>query len=354
MKITKLKGKVQTVLGLIEADDLGVVLPHEHIFWDLRSYLIEPSKSDDRKMVYQRISLHNLSWVRSHIESSLDNLRLTDEKTAIGEVKRFKKAGGNTIVDVTPDNIGRNPLGLVSVAQATGLNIIMGTAYYIERSYHPEMNMDSRTKEDIAEEFMRDILLGVGNSGVRAGIIGEIGCSWPLTENERKVLRAAVMAQQHTGVALTVHPGRHKDAPLDIANKLIEIGADPARTVIDHIDDRIPIQDRRTRSKIAEMGYYLEFDLFGFNGLYPQLTPEDKPSDSIRISEIMELISDGYLNQILISQDISLKVALSCFGGIGYSHILDTTLPLMRQKGMTEEQIQTIMIENPKRLLCCT
>lgn len=177
MKITKLdKGTIQTVLGSIKVDDLGIVLPHEHFFIDQTMWFIEPSEPEDKEMARQPISLENLWWVRSHKSSSLDNLRLMsiDEETAINEAMRFKKAGGNTIVELTPNNVGRNPQRLVRVAQATGLNMIMGTAYYVESSYHPEMKMNSRTVEDIADEFVRDIVEGVGEGGVRAGIIGEL------------------------------------------------------------------------------------------------------------------------------------------------------------------------------------
>lgn len=353
MKTTKLnKGAVQSVLGPIKVDDLGIVLPHEHLFVDLRCCFVEPTEPEDKEMARQPVSLQNLSWFRSHRRSNLDNEQLTDEEIAISEAMCFRKAGGNTIVEVTPNNISRNPSGLVRVAQATGLNVIMGTAYYIESSYRPELNMDSKTVDDIAEEFVRDILVGVGGSGVRAGIIGELGCSWPLTDNERKVLHAAATAQQRTGVAISVHPGFYEGAALEIINILTDAGADPAHIIISHMSGTLPISAHDARCKLAETGCYLEYDTFGYDGIYPLvITPYDMPNDAIRINEIIELIADGYLNQILISQDICEKLQLGCFGGMGYSHILNNIIPLMRQKGVTEAQINTIMVENPKRVL---
>jgi len=263
---------------------------------------------------------------------------------------RFKKAGGSTIIDLTARH-NTNPLGLVYVARGTGLNVIMGTAYYVESSYLPEMRMDFRTDEDIAEEFIRDITVGMDDSGVRAGIIGEIGCSWPLTNNERKVLRAAAIAQQRAGVAISIHPGPHEDAPLEIVKVLTDAGADVSHIVIGHMSRTVTFHS--TRCKLAGTGCYLEWDLFGNEGFYPpsDLTPTDVPSDQGRIRQIIELIAAGYLNQILVSQDIWNKVMLSCFGGGGYSHILTTVLPFMRQKGITEDQIQALMIENPRRVL---
>lgn len=349
-----LKGKVETVLGLIAADDLGVVLPHEHLFIDGRTGFIEPSDPDEKELAYQPISLENLSWVRAHRTSNLENLLLTSEEMAINEAMRFKKAKGNTIVDLTPHYMGRNPLGLVHVAQATGLHVIMGTTYYIESSYPPEMRMDSRTEEDIAGEFIRDITVGVGDTGVRAGIIGEVGCSWPLTNNERKVLRAAAIAQQGTGLAISVHPGANEDAPLEIAEVLASAGADLTHTIIDHISRTVALHS--ARCKLAEMGCYIEWDLFGNEGYYPptDFTLVDVPSDQGRIRQIIQLIAEGYLDRILISQDIWNRVMFTCFGGGGYSHILTTVTPFMKQKGITEEQIHALMVENPRRVLCCT
>jgi len=348
------RGKVQTVLGQINVDDLGIVLPHEHLFIDIRNYFVEPDDPDAREVAHQPISLQNLSWVRSHKVSSLDNLLLADEEMAISEAMHFKGAGGNTIVDVTPNNAGRNPLGLVRVAKATGLNVIMGTAYYVESSYRPELNMDSRAIEDIAEEFVQDIVAGVGDSGVRAGIIGEIGCSWPLTNNERKVLHAAAIAQQRTGLAVSVHPGYHECAPSEIVSVLTEAGADPTHIIISHMS---PIIDsHNNRCKLAEMGCYLEWDLFGTDGFYPlEMSPDVyRPSDAERIRQIIQLIAAGYLSRILVSQDVCHKHLLYHFGGMGYSHILDNVLTLMKQKGITEEQIKAIIVENPKRVLSST
>jgi len=351
---TDLKGKIQTVLGLVDPHNLGTTLPHEHLFVDGRNWFIEPDESDEKELAYQPVSIKNLSWVRSHRMSNLDNIQLASEEVAINEVIYFKKAGGNTIVNLTPNKCGRNPLGLVHVAQDTGINVIMGTAYYVEPSYKPEMNMDSRTEEDIADEFIRDITVGVSNRKVRAGIIGEIGCSWPLTNNERKVLHAASIAQQATGAAISVHPGPNEGAPLEIVKVLTNVGADLKHTIISHMSRTIA--SHNTRCKLAENGCYLEWDMFGNDGFYPpsEVTPVDVPNDAGRIRQIIQIIEEGYLSQILISHDVWNKAMLRCLGGGGYSHILTTVIPFMQQKGITEKQIHSLIIENPRRALSFT
>jgi len=359
--LTGLKGKVQTVLGLIEPEAMGITLPHEHLFIDMSCFFVEPG--EERELAHQPISLENLSWVRSHRMSSRHNLQSFTEEEVIHEVLLFKKAGGSTIAEQTSINMGRNPVKLVNIARATGINIIMGTGFYRETSLnwcrgesvswvakrlgsYPQAFIASATENDLAEKMVQDIT--VGDNGVRAGFVGEIGCSWPITDNERKVLRAAAIAQQKTGALLTIHPGFHEDSPLAIVKILAETGADLTHTVISHMS--ICVGTHHTRCKLAKMGCYLEWDLFGWEGVYPQQpTFIDIPSDQGCLRQIIELIAEGYLNQILISHDICARIRLTLFGGSGYAHILQNIVPIMQQKGMTEEQIHTIMVTNPKR-----
>jgi len=110
----------------------------------------------------------------------------------------------------------------------------MGSGYYVSSSHPPEI--EAKSEEEVAEEIIRDITVGVGNSGVRAGIIGEIGCSWPLRDSERKVLRASARAQQLTGAAITIHPGQHENAYLEILEILGNAGADLGHTIMGHVD----------------------------------------------------------------------------------------------------------------------
>lgn len=349
------RGKAQAVLGLIDGSQLGITLPHEHFSIDSRCYMIEPTDPEERKLAHQKITLENLWYARSHNFNNEDNLLLDDEELLIREAMYFKEAGGSTIVDLTCISNGRNPTRLVNVAKATGLNVIMGTCYYVARSYTPEIRIDSRTEEDIAEEFIRDITVGVGDTGIKAGIIGEIGISRPMREGERKVLRAAGVAQQETGAAINIHPGGCEDSPFECVKILGEVGADLSRVAFSHMGRTFPISARGARAKLAGKGCYLEYDAFGFDIVFPtqtaEMCPYDRPNDAIRITIIKELIEDGFLDRVLVSQDVAWKVVLRAYGGGGYSHILKNIVPQMRAKGMTEEKINTILAENPRRIL---
>src|SRR5882724_11372146 len=194
-----LAGQVQTVLGAVAPNAIGVTLPHEHLLIDFKVMFAEPAAAGDKGRAWEPVSLANLGWVRQNFNANLDNLRLLDEQVAQDEILLFKRAGGRTVIDPTPTTIGRDPLALARIARATGLNVVMGAGYYVGAS-HPA-DMDRRTVDDLAREMIADVTIGIGDTGVHAGLLGEIGTTYPWTENapsanEQKVLRAAVIAQR--------------------------------------------------------------------------------------------------------------------------------------------------------------
>ncbi len=349
MRQEELTGRIQTVLGIIDADSLGVTLPHEHLLIVFPYLPFELSEASQKSRAHEPISLENLYWVKLHTGFHMDVRQLTDEELAIKEALLYKWAGGDSIVELSNIGLSRDPLGLARIARATGLNVIMGAGYYIAISHPPELA--TKTEEEITEEIVRDIMVGVGNTGVRAGIIGEIGCSTPLVDSERKVLRASAAAQRRTGAALNIHPS--EDSVLENIKILDDAGADLSRTVISHCGS--PAFNRAAWHKIADTGCYIEFDFFGESGAAPHILPGGgllgKRSEADRINDIKCLIAEGNLNQILISHDTDRKISLITYGGAGYAHILRDVVPWMRLGGISDEQIHTIMVENPKRVL---
>lgn len=346
---TKYTGNVQTVLGTISADSLGITITHEHLLSDMGAWLLESSEAGERGRGYKPLTLENLGWNRANRFKNVDNMQLTDESTAINEALLYKIAGGNTIVEVSSIGLSRDPMGLARISRATGLNIIMGSAYYIGASHSQELKQMSL--EDIAEGIVRDIEVGVGDTGLRAGIIGEIGCSLPLEASEIKVLQAGALAQRRTGAPLTIHPSFSDDLVLEIVEIIRDAGGDLSHTIICHND--LFGYSLETRLKIANCGCYLEYDNFGHTG-YPHLLQGrlvQLVSDLERLRGISELIDEGFIDRILISHDICFKDCLSAYGGYGYAHIINNLLPVMRHRGFTDEQINAILIENPKRAL---
>jgi phosphotriesterase-related protein len=345
---TSLVGRVQTVLGPIPAERLGVTTTHEHLLVDLSGLQKPPVEASRRAKFYAPVTMELLGSFNYGGQTNLDNSRLLDVETAIGEALLFKRAGGDTIVEATSLGIGRDPEGLRQVARATGLNVVMGASYYVGAS-HPA-DMDTQSEDAIVDEIVRDILDGVGHSGVRAGVIGEVGCSWPLTPNERKVLRASGRAQRRTGAPLLIHPGRHEGAPAEIVAVLRDVAADLSRTIIGHIERTI--FDRSKLRKLAATGCVLEFDLFGREHSYYKHSPHiDMINDAQRLQLIAWLIGEGHGRQIVMAQDTAAKSHLVRYGGCGYAHILQNIVPRMRSRGVKDEDIQAMLVETPKRVL---
>ena len=354
MGLSELVGKVQTVLGITDPEQLGITLTHEHFLVHVSVWFEEPATCSERALSHQPVSLSNLGWVRYHYWDNLDNIVLMDEEIAINEGLRFKRAGGSTVVDMTNIGMARDPLALARISRATGLNIIMGSGYYVEEAQPQGVKL---TEEALTDEIVHDITVGVGNTGIRAGIIGEIGNSWPTRDRDKTLLRAVARAQKQTGAPVNIHPGRSPDSPFEIIEVLDNAGADISRVVMSHMERTISEHNNRVR--LAKTGCYVEYDMFSWEGWFPRRMvlsesnpiKTDLPNDAERINQIMVLINEGFLNQILISHDMCMKHNLWHYGGPGYSHILDNVVPLMRKKGMPEETIRTILVENPKRLL---
>src|SRR5437870_5913776 len=293
-----LAGQVQTVLGAVAPSAIGITLPHEHLLIDFKVMFAEPATASDKGRAWEPVSFGNLGWVRQNFNANLDNLRLLDEQVAQDEILLFKHAGGRTVVDPTPKTIGRDPLALARIARATGLNVIMGAGYYVNAS-HPA-GMDRRTVDDLAGEMVADITSGVGGTGIRAGLIGEIGTTYPWTENERKVLRAAVIAQRETGAPLMIHPGRHPAMPIQLAEFVRKEGGDLRRTIMCHLCRTIA--DVRAVIDLAQTGIWLEYDLFGLeNSYYPYHPAFDMPNDGGRMAHVLALIESGSRDLILTS-----------------------------------------------------
>ena len=341
------QGLVQTVLGPVQPSELGATTTHEHLYIDF-SFMYRPAQdSPSQELGDAPITLENLGWIRRNYYSNRSNLHLMDLDTTIGEVRKYREVGGGAIVDATSTGIGRNPEALAQISRESGVHIVMGAGFYVA-AVHPE-DMDARSVEDLAREITGDIVEGVDGSGVKAGVIGEVGCTWPLAPNERKSLSAAAIAQTETGAAILIHPGRHPDAPLEILEVLANGGADLSRVIMGHLDRTVFEFD--ALQNIAASGCYLEWDLFGNEGSYYPLAEIDMPSDAQRLGFIKRAVEAGYSDRIVIGQDICTKHRLVKYGGHGYGHILENIVPKMRRKGFSEDEIRAVTVENPATIL---
>lgn len=363
---------IRSVLGDIDPSTAGHTQPHEHVLSDMSSIigprgvgaawpevaaadagrggLVEEFTVSARDLATRPVTLENYDAIKREV-LNVDNLRLTSELDAIDELLLYRRSGGGCVVDSSPVGMGRDPRGLARVSRASEVHIVMGSGYY-SRQYHPP-GLDSMSPEMIAEEIVRDITTGVGDTGVRAGIIGEIGLSWPPHPTEAAVLAGACRAQAETGAVLQIHPGRNAKAPLDAIADVERHGGDPRRTVMSHVDRTL--WETSDLVALAETGCYVELDLFGQESSYYAFNADARrPNDRTRLEWIADLTERGFGDQIVISQDICQKVYLRQYGGPGYSHILDSVVPLMRRMGFSEVDVRRLTVDNPIRALSMT
>ncbi len=339
-----LKGKVQTVLGLIAPEALGRTLMHEHVLCDIRA----PQSRADNDLGPE-ITLENV-WQLNYgrgIKRAGRKYMLDLEDIATREVRMMKHEGGDAIVELTCGGLSPDPAGLKRIAQGTGVHLIMGCGHYVNDYQDPKNH--ARTVEDFAGEMIGQILRGAWGSDVRAGMIGEIGCSAAWTATERRVMQAALIAAAETGAAINVHPGRDPDQPQEVADFISAAGHSTGRVVISHIDRTIFDETRLLR--LADSGVTIEFDLFGQESSYYGLSDIDMPNDATRLRLIRALIERGHLERVVISHDICYRTRLASFGGHGYGHIFRNVVPMMRKRGYSDDEVDAILVRNPRRLL---
>jgi len=278
-----------------------------------------------------------------------DNLLLDDLELTLTELQPFRELGGKTIVDCTSEGIARAPEKLRELSQRSGVQIVAGCGFYTHDTLPPAF--ETRPVEAVADELIQNLTVGIGTSGIRAGIIGELGTSDPIRQGERLCLAAAARAHRRTGVALQVHTYPWGRAGLEAAALLLRAGVDPARIAICHVD--VDPQPDYIRA-LLRLGVVVEFDNFG-----KEFPVEDTrgfaggpfATDRQRVALIRQLLDEGWEQQILTTTDICLKCSLRAYGGEGYSHLLRNIVPLMHAHGIPANTVETFLVRNPARLM---
>lgn len=299
---------IETVNGPIPASELGITLPHEHVFINLMPEYRGEGLLNDSVLMERELAL-------------------------------YIEHGGKSLVDTTSEGLCRNATGLRDMSQNLGLNIVMGSGFYRD-PYLPNSIVDRTSVKELSELVVRDFEVGVDGTGIRAGVIGEVGSDkWFISAREERSLRAAAQAQLKTGAAITTHSARWP-----IGMQHLEIfeheGVDLRRVIIGHSDS---VPDTDYHLALAARGAYVQFDMLG---IYTSDYDQDR-----RVEFVKNLIDNGYSDRILLSHDVCLRSMLTVNGGVGYAHVLRSFVPRMEAAGISRELIHLFISVNPARAL---
>ena len=303
-------GQIRTVLGPISPQQLGICMVHEHLVidhWDM--------------------------WPAPNYSLIVDDVELVIE-----EVDAYHAAGGVTIVDVTNIGLGRDPPALREISRATGVQIVMGCGWYRERVY--PAYIQEKSADELAAMLVSEITEGVDGTGIRPGIIGEIGTERKfITPAQERVFRAVARAHLQTGAPISTHTTHWGELALEQLALLAEEGVDLHHVIVGHLGDRRNIS---MLLPIAERGAFLGIDNIGYH---------DYQREERRAQNVIDLIEAGFRSQVLLSMDIATLHDLQSYGGKGFDYLLLNFIPLLRELGATEEDVQVLLIENPQRAL---
>jgi phosphotriesterase-related protein len=317
--------QVMSVTGPVDEADLGRVLVHEHIVISMPGEELDPSYAPDMGEIVAR---------------------------GVDQLQKLRDLGVGAIVDPCPIELGRDPELYAEVSQKSGVKIIFATGFYMESQGIPHY-WRARDADEIAEFYLSEIADGVGSTGLRPGVI-KAATGLEASPLERRVLAAAAKAQRQAGVAIITHTenSRHGDVQQAV---FAENGADPRRIMIGHQDEQ---KSADPIAALASKGTFVGIDRVGLSMV----------EDDHRADMVAELVRGGHREQVCLSQDCvcnlkAAKVPFALSSGIKITtdqflanmkpmtHVLTDFAERLRARGVTDEDLEVIFRENPRRLL---
>jgi phosphotriesterase-related protein len=316
--------QVNTVRGAIDTAQLGVTLMHEHVF------------------------VLSTEIMQNYPEGWGDEEQRVGD--AIARFKELKARGVDSIVDLTVIGLGRYIPRIERIARATDINIIVATGVYtyndVPMYFHFQgPDTDLGGPELMTDMFVRDITEGIAGTGVKAAILKCATDQQGVTPGVERVLRAVAQAHRQTGVPISTHTHAHTERGLEQQHVFEEEGVDLSRVVIGHSGDTTDID---YLEKLITKGSYIGMDRFGIDVLLPF---EDRVNTVARMCEL------GHADKMVLSQDAAcfndwlpeaaLPVMLPNWH---YLHIHNDVIPALRSRGVTEEQLNLMLVENPRKI----
>ncbi|NUH54926.1 phosphotriesterase-related protein [Citrobacter portucalensis] len=281
------------------------------------------------------------TWVHEHLHIDLsgfkNNLdcRLDQYDLICQEMKDLRALGVSNIIEMTNRYMGRNPQFMLDLMRETGINVVACTGYY-QDAFFPE-HVAARSVEQLAQEMVDEIVIGIDGTELKAGIIAEIGSSeGVITPLEEKVFIAAARAHIETGRPISTHTS-FSTMGVEQLVLLQAHGVDLSRVTVGHCDLKDNLDNIL---RMIDLGAYVQFDTIGKNNYYP---------DENRIGMLHELRNRGLLNRVMLSMDITRRSHLKANGGNGYDYLLTTFIPQLRQSGFSQADVDTMLRDNPSQ-----
>jgi phosphotriesterase-related protein len=261
---------------------------------------------------------------------------------AVDRIQELHGYGCNSMIDPCPMDIGRDAEFIAEVAQRSGINIVCATGVYNEFEGMP-YTFRTMPAEDILELYVKEITEGIGDTGIKAGVI-KIATHGEPTAYERKMISVATQASLLTGAPIISHTqlASHGHDQIDIVESC---HGHANCMVVGHSGDR---DDHGYQASLARRGAFVGLDRFGLDFLLP---------DDARMKNLMQLVAAGLREHVVISQDYPVCL-LGRFGvnleniapNWGITHIFKSIIPRLKEMGLTDEDVETILVSNPRQL----
>lgn len=281
------------------------------------------------------------TWVHEHLHIDLsgfkNNLdcRLDQYDLICQEMKDLRASGVSNIIEMTNRYMGRNPQFMLDLMRDTGINVVACTGYY-QDAFFPE-HVAAHSVEQLAQEMVDEIVIGIDGTELKAGIIAEIGSSeGVITPLEEKVFIAAARAHIETGRPISTHTS-FSTMGVEQLVLLQAHGVDLSRVTVGHCDLKDNLDNIL---RMIELGAYVQFDTIGKNNYYP---------DEKRIAMLHAIRDRGLLSHVMLSMDITRRSHLKANGGNGYDYLLTTFIPQLRQSGFSQADVDTMLRDNPSQ-----
>ena len=341
---------IQTLKGPLNINNVGSICVHEHLFLDMTHEAVMPKTETEKQLFYGEIQMDKLGILRRNPYIIQTNLILDNIEDAVSELEYLRKYNCNLFVDLTTVGLGRNIEKLRIVSQKTDMNFVVGCGLFVHDAV-PEP-YKSWSSQEIAAWMLDEIENGIEDTGIRPGVIGEIGVSEKIYPMEERSLEAAAMVNLKTGLPIYLHIYPWSRAGLDALRLLVQEGVKPEQICICHLD--ITFNEEYIYEAL-NMGVYLEFDNFGkefyFDAQDGVFAGGPFETDVARVRMIRRLAEEGYSDKLLVANDVCLKASLHKYGGWGYDHIFTNILPMMQMEGIEKDEIRKMFYENPRHFL---